>query len=82
MIYIIYSLSFVALYLLLSNYWRGRLLADARTTIRYQEVWIKAQQKMLENTRRERNHAVKSMTAFFPTPTGATIDVHPEGWDA
>lgn len=66
-----WSLIFVAVYLAISNYWRGRLLYESRMTVRAQKAWIAAQNKTIIRLKKENEHVIKGMSAFFP-----------EGWDA
>lgn len=72
-----YGVVGAGVFLTLQNYWQRELIRRDRLTIKYQRTWIEALQKMVRKTTRERDHVVKGMTAFFPTPAD-----NPEGWDA
>lgn len=67
----------LVLLLLIVFLWQRHRLHEAQRTIKYQRTWITALERMVRKNRRERDHAVKGMIAFFPAPAD-----NPEGWDA
>ena len=57
-----------------------RWLRETRKTVFYQDVWIKAQHRMLKAEQAHVRMLTQSMNAI--PPAKVTAKLHPEGWDA